>query len=190
MAFRISGSLRLHGSLMWSWRNQALPSSFFRFKATWIPDKLPVYIDGFNNIPQLDSANDMVKKIFSLQEAANTELRKVIRTINADKYDTALEKNIANNTAHIRMLVDLLQKRKNPAMKVFLIWCIDQRKKRLRKLQNMSVEKYESIIRDLEIPALQDPHARQNKYKFRKYKINVPLVKRRKVEDFEQDRVY
>ena len=170
------------------------PASYFATRSayTWIPKDLPKFRDGFNDIPELENANEMVQKIFALDQASNTELRKVIRTMNAEKYETDLEKNIANNTAHIRMMIEHFKRdrQKNKQSKVFIIWCIDQRKKRLKRLKELDLEKYERIIEELEIPPLQsglDPH---NRYKFRKYKINVPLKKRREIDDFEHDRVY
>ena len=159
--------------------------------STWVPENLPKYIDGFNNIPELESADPIVRKLFSLEMADGPELRKVIRTMNAERYETKLEKNIANNTHHIRMLVEQMQRNhKDKKSKVFLIWAIDQRKKRLRRLQELDVDKYNNIIKEYEIPPLESPHDPKNKYKFRKYKINVPLETKRKIEDFERDRVY
>ena len=159
--------------------------------STWVPDNLPKYIDGFNDIPELENADPVVKKLFSLEMGDSTELRKVIRTKNAEKYETRLEKNIANNTHHIRMLVEQMQRNhKDKQTKVFLIWSIDQRKKRLRRLQQIDLNKYNAIIEEYDIPPLESPHDPKNKYKFRKFKINVPLEPKRKVEDFERDRVY
>lgn len=159
--------------------------------STWVPDNLPKYIDGFNDIPELENADPVVQKLFSLEMSDGTELRKVIRTMNAEKYETRLEKNIANNTHHIRMLVEQMQRNhKDKQTKVFLIWSIDQRKKRLRRLQQLDLDKYNAIIKDYDIPPLESPHDPKNKYKFRKFKINVPLESKRKIEDFERDRVY
>ena len=162
-----------------------------KYRSTWIPPPLPKYIDGFNDIPELDNANETVQKLLSLDMASESEIRKVFRTMNVEKYETDLEKNIANNTCHIRMLVERLKNnKKDKKGKVFLIWAIDQRKKRLRKLQKLDLSKYMNIIKDFEIPPLQSPHDPKNKYKFRKFKINVPLKKERAIEDFEHDRVY
>lgn len=163
----------------------------FKFNSTWKPATLPKYIDGFNDIPELENADETVKKLFSLDFARHTELRKVVRTINTEKYESDLEKNIANNTCHIRMLVETLKKnKKDKKAKVFLIWAIDQRKKRLRRLQKLDIDKYMNIIKEYNIPPLQSPHDPKNKYKFRKFKINVPLKEKRDIEDFEHDRVY
>lgn len=159
--------------------------------STWIPDNLPKYRDGFNDIPELESAGELVQKLFSLEMAGNQEVRNVIRTMNETKYETKLEKNIANNTHHIRMLTEYLKEnKKDKQRKVFMIWAIDQRKKRLRRLQQLDINKYNAIIKDYDIPPLQSPHDPKNKYKFRKFKINVPLTQKREIEDFEKDRVY
>ncbi|XP_066918047.1 small ribosomal subunit protein uS15m-like [Clytia hemisphaerica] len=159
--------------------------------STWVPDNLPKYRDGFNEIPELETADPVVQKLFSLEMADGIETRKVLRTINTDKYETKLEKNIANNTLHIRMLVEQLkQNHKDKQNKVFLIWAIDQRKKRLRRLQKLDINKYNSLIEEYDIPPLESPQDPQNKYKFRKFKINVPLEKKRNIEDFEKDRNY
>jgi len=167
------------------------PSIVYSSTSTWIPENLPKYIDGFNDIPELENADTLVQQLFSLEMNGKKELRKVIRTNNTDKYETKLEKNIANNTHHIRMLVEQLKNnRKDKQSKVFLIWAIDQRKKRLRRLQELDIDKYNKMIEHYNIPPLQSPHDPKNKYKFRKYKINVPLTKKREIEDFEKDRVY
>lgn len=159
--------------------------------SAWIHDTLPKYLDGFNDILELENADKLVQSLFSLEMASNQELRKVIRTMNEMKYETKLEKNIANNTNHIRMLTEYLKtNKKDKKRKVFLIWAIDQRKKRLRRLQQLDINKYNDIIKEHNIPPLQSPHDPANKYKFRKFKINVPLTKKREIEDFEYDRVY
>lgn len=74
--------------------------------------------------------------------------------------------------------------------KVFFIWLIDQRKKLLKKLKKDNLQRYIDIIQELNIPPLTDPHDNVNKYKFRKYKINVPLKKKRELHEFEYDRTY
>ena len=165
----------------------SIPASLPHF----IKDRVPKYLDGFNNIEELESANPDVQKIFSIDMAGHKELRLAIRTINEEHYKTALEKNIANRTCHIRMLTEQLKiNRRDKKNKVFFIWLIDQRKKQLRRLQALDINKYTNIIKEFEIPPLESPHEPHNKYKFRQYKINVPIKRKRAIEDFEYDRNY
>ncbi|XP_065675500.1 small ribosomal subunit protein uS15m-like [Hydra vulgaris] len=162
------------------------------FASTWFQNiDLPKYRDGFNEIPELDSASEVVQKLFSLEYASESAIRNCVRSYNNKKYATKLEQSIVNNTYHIRMMTEKLKANpRDRAGKVFFIWAIDQRKKRLKKLMAADIESYKNIIKEHNIPPLESPHAPHNKYKFRKFKINVPLKKTRKIEDFEKDRVY
>lgn len=163
----------------------------FGLKSLCTPENLPKYIKGFNDIPELETANEMVQKIFSLEMASHKEFRRISAEIYTDQFETKLEKNIANATQHIRILTEQLMKfKKDRQAKEFLIWLIDQRKKNLKKLKAEDIEKYNFLIKTFEIPPLQSAHEPQNKYKFRKYKINVPLKKKRSVDEFEDAQVY
>jgi len=193
-------AIRSNGLLSHSIQNTFKITNTANFSAvSKIPEKLPQYIkesipkylDGFNEAEELKQANNEVKKIFSIDMANHKELRNVIKTINNEKYETALERNIANNTCQIRMLTNQLKlNHKDKKNKVFFIWLIDQRKKKLRRLEKLDINKYIAIIKEFEIPPLQSPHEPHNKYRFRQYKINVPIKKKREIEDFEYDRVY
>ena len=87
----------------------------------------------------------------------------------------------------IILIFFLLQDKSN---KVFFIWLIDQRKKLLKKLRKEDLQRYTDIIEELGIPPLADPNDPKIKYKFRKFKINVPLKKKRELHEFEYDRNY
>ena len=161
------------------------------FKSICMPEEMPKYLKGFNDIPELENTNEMVQNIFSLEMSSKHDVRRAAASVYGDKYETKLEKNVANTTNQIRLLVEQLKKnKKDKQNKVFLIWLIDQRKKQLRKLQKVDINKYTDIIHEFEIPPLQSPFEPHNRYKFRKYKINVPLKKKREIEDFEDALVY
>ena len=64
--------------------------------------------------------------------------------------------------------------------KVFLNWLISQRKKKLGHLKNARFERYLTLSKDLGIPLLESPHAKWNKYKFRKFKIGVEVKEKKR----------
>lgn len=64
--------------------------------------------------------------------------------------------------------------------KVFLNWLISQRKKKLGHLKNAHFERYLTLSKDLGIPLLESPHAKWNKYKFRKFKIGVEVKEKKR----------
>ncbi len=60
----------------------------------------------------------------------------------------------------------------------------------MKKLKQADLQKYTDIVEELGIPPLRDPHDPSIKYKSRKFKLNVPLKKKRELKDFETDRNY
>ncbi len=60
----------------------------------------------------------------------------------------------------------------------------------MKKLKAADMQKYMDIVEELDIPPLRDPHDPEIKYKFRKFKINVPIKKKRELHEFETDRNY
>ena len=60
----------------------------------------------------------------------------------------------------------------------------------LKKLRKEDFLRYSDIVEELNIPPLMNANDNVNKYKFRKYKINVPLKKKRELHEFEYDRNY
>lgn len=64
--------------------------------------------------------------------------------------------------------------------KVFLNWLISQRNKKLGHLKNARFERYLALSKDLGIPLLESPHAKWNKYKFRKFKIGVEVKEKKR----------
>ena len=59
----------------------------------------------------------------------------------------------------------------------------------LKKLQKKDSAAYHAIIKKMEIPPLQSYWDNHHRHKYRKYKINVPLKKKREIDDFEEELV-
>jgi len=155
-----------------------------------VPDEMPKYLVGFNDIPELENANEMVQSIFSLQMGTKHDFRQAVSEANKNIYSTELERNIVDNTYQIRTLTDQLRvNKKDKGNKQYLIKLIQRRKKMLRKLQDEDRAAYHDLITKLEIPALQEYWDNHHRYKFRKFKINVPLEKKRHIDDFEEELV-
>eukprot|EP00794_Sanderia_malayensis_P000277 gene277-901_t len=146
------------------------------------------FIQGYNGIPELETANDLVQRIFSIDMAGEKVKRKVTQEDISEKYSNTLERWIAVYTMRINILLQHCQThRQDKVNKVFFIWLIDQRKKVMKKLKERDLQKYTDIVEELGIPALRDPHDPKIKYRSRKFKLNVPLKKKRELEDFETD---
>ena len=64
--------------------------------------------------------------------------------------------------------------------KVFLNWLISQRKKKLGHLKNGRFERYLVLSKELDLPLLESPHTKWNKYKFRKFKIGVEIKEKKR----------
>jgi small subunit ribosomal protein S15 len=62
---------------------------------------------------------------------------------------------------------------------VFLLWLIDQQKKKLKYLKKAHFEKYLQIIKELDITPLESSESKWNKYKFRKFKLGVDIKEKR-----------
>ena len=60
---------------------------------------------------------------------------------------------------------------------------MDQRRKQLKKLRDQKFEMYLDILKELDIPPLDSPHTRWNKYKFRQFKIGVEVKPKRTFKD-------
>jgi len=173
-------------------------------KSPCVPDNMPKYIEGFNDIPELDDANEMVQRIFSLEFGTAKDFRRAVDTVNNAEYASPLAAEIANMTHRIRHLAEILKAGKpgpitdpmkragkpNPNTKHFFIWLIHQRKRKLQRYKSEDLRGYEELIKKLEIPALRSVWERSHRYKSRKFKINVPLVKKRHVDDFEEEFVH
>ncbi|XP_065058000.1 small ribosomal subunit protein uS15m-like [Rhopilema esculentum] len=149
------------------------------------------YLSGFDKIQELQNANQMVQRIFSLEMANERDKRRVKKDEIFDTFSENIERQIAEYTMRIKLLLEHCQANKqDKENKVFFIWLIDQRKKLLKRLRRDDFEKYLQTVEQLNIPPLADPNDPKNKYKFRKYKINVPLKKKRELHEFEYDRNY
>lgn len=142
------------------------------------------FISGYEDIPELQSAPETVKRIFSLSNANQYEHRRIARHKIKENYDHRAERAIAEMTQRINVLTKHCQeKKKDNGNKVFLQWVIDQRKKKLKHMKLARFDRYLALIRELDIPPLQSPHTKWNKYKFRKFKIGVKVKRKKSVHD-------
>ena len=73
--------------------------------------------------------------------------------------------------------------------KVFLNWLISQRKKKLGHLKNGRFERYLVLSNELDIPLLESPHTKWNKYKFRKFKIGVEIKEKKAFSQVIEDKI-
>jgi len=199
-----TSSVFRHGSRHSHINKKWPPAAPRSVKSLCVPDNMPTYIHGFNDIPELHSANEAVRNILSLEFATAKDFRRVVDAVNNDAHESPLAAEIANMTHRIRHLAEILKAGKpgqitdpvkkagkpNPNTKHFFIWLIHQRKRKLHKYKTEDLRGYEELIARLEIPPLRSVWERSHRYKSRKFKINVPLVQKRHVDDFEDEFVH
>lgn len=146
------------------------------------------FVHGFSDVPELQNAPEEVQKMFSLDNANQKEKRKVISGKITAKYRNEY---LLNKVAELTLKIKSVEKhmslvnncRKDKHNKVFLLWLIDQRKKQLKKLRDQKFELYLDIIKELDIPPLDSPFTKWNKYKFRKFKIGVDIKDKKTFKD-------
>jgi len=190
-ALRTGLNRLLNNSLVYVTPKSILRTTVCGFCTANETDRKKKFLSGFNDIPELHSANEMVQRIFSIDHANERDKRRVKKDEIFETYSGDVERIIAEYTMRIKLLLSHCQaNRQDKENKVFFIWLIDQRKKLLKKLKKEDPQRYSDIVEELNIPPLTDPHENFNKYKFRKYKINVPLKKKRELHEFEYDRNY
>jgi ribosomal protein S15P/S13E len=119
---------------------------------------------GFESLPELKSAHEVVKKIFSLEFSPKAEvINKVVDDLITKVQDHALdvqslEINIAKDTVAIRNGIQhCLQFRKDKVSKARLIERIHKRKCRLKQLRQRDIDKFNWIISELQLQLLPDP---------------------------------
>lgn len=142
------------------------------------------YIRGYENIPELESASEEVKRVFSLKNANQVEYRKIAIEKVREQYTDRAEKQIAELSVKIEAVKKNndtgRNSKKDMHNKVFLNWLISQRKKKLGHLKNARFERYLTLSKELGIPLLESPHSKWNKYKFRKFKIGVEVKEKKR----------
>lgn len=142
------------------------------------------YIRGYENIPELESAPEEVKRVFSLKNANQVEYRKIAIEKVREQYTDRAEKQIAELSVKIEAVKKNndtgRNSKKDMHNKVFLNWLISQRKKKLGHLKNARFERYLTLSKELGIPLLESPHSKWNKYKFRKFKIGVEVKEKKR----------
>ncbi|XP_048577439.1 28S ribosomal protein S15, mitochondrial isoform X1 [Nematostella vectensis] len=142
------------------------------------------WICGYENIKELEAAPENVKRIFSLENANRVEKRKVEEQEVKNNYEGYSQRSVAELTLKINTLERHMKERpKDKHNKVFLHWLTDQRKKKLKHLKNKDFPGYLQLLQELNIPELESPHSKWNKYKFRKFKIGVEVKEKRSFLD-------
>ncbi|KAB0798571.1 hypothetical protein PPYR_09564 [Photinus pyralis] len=156
-------------------RNYAFKSNL---KIKWVrPEKIPCYNPAksgdlvpmpkldktqlqleFRNSQELANANDLVKKLFSLEYAPRYKttqlyLRQLIDSTKRHNQDEgSIEAKIARWTGAIRAMQDLVEKfPHNVRLRVKLKELIDKRKKQLKYLRRWDYKKFEWLIDSLNI---------------------------------------
>merc|ERR1719427_875599 len=153
-----------------------------------IPENMPKFIAGFNDIPELENASEVVQKIFSLEMGSHHNFRATVSETNKKIYGSKLEQRIADRTHLIRDMTEQLRVgKKDTVKKQYFISLIQKRKKLLRKLQERDSAAYHAIIKKMEIPPLQSYWESHHRHTSRKSKRNVPIFKKRHIDDFEEE---
>ncbi|XP_046846321.1 uncharacterized protein LOC124440038 [Xenia sp. Carnegie-2017] len=139
------------------------------------------FIGGFEDIEELQNADENVRRIFSFENASQQAKRKVWNKQLMKSCITAKENQIAVQTVSIKNLEKHLEmmKNKDKHNKVYLQWLKDQRMKKLKSIKNSNFERYVKLIKDLDIKPLESTHSKYAKYKFRRFKIGVEIKKKK-----------
>ncbi|XP_054753090.2 small ribosomal subunit protein uS15m-like [Lytechinus pictus] len=113
---------------------------------------------GFEKVKELETANDTVKKIFSLEFGTGTDLHKMRRKLTQDsvrdkpdeKDDLAVK--IATITEHIRALAPHVENNKKDSVnKVRMLNAIDRRRKMLKYLRKRNYARFERLLLELNL---------------------------------------
>jgi len=119
---------------------------------------------GFEDVSELQSADDKVKKIFSLEFTSKGEVMQkamadLIRKVQDHPLDVqTIEVNIARETVGIRNKIKhCLQFRKDKIAKMRLIELIHKRKRLLKQLRRRDAEKFSWLTSELKLQLLPDP---------------------------------
>ncbi|EDO44699.1 predicted protein [Nematostella vectensis] len=126
------------------------------------------WICGYENIKELEAAPENVKRIFSLENANRFEKRKVEEQEVKNNYEGYSQRSVAELTLKINTLERHMKERP---------------KKKLKHLKNKDFPGYLQLLQELNIPELESPHSKWNKYKFRKFKIGVEVKDKRSFLD-------
>ncbi|XP_028414144.1 uncharacterized protein LOC114537206 [Dendronephthya gigantea] len=139
------------------------------------------FLSGFEELPELEGADENVRRIFSLDNASQQQKRKVLNKELMKVCKTPKEREIAEQTISIANLEEHLQRTRNKDKhnKVFLQWLKDQRMKKLKSIKTSDFERYIVLVKQLDIEPLESTHTKYAKYKFRKFKIGVEIKEKR-----------
>lgn len=113
---------------------------------------------GFEDVPELETADERVKKIFSMDFAdGRIKMLKEMETVMAAIQDhpadvSSLESQITKQTVHIRKQIShCLMFRKDKVSKVRLMEGIQARRKWLKELRQLDKEKFDWICKELNL---------------------------------------
>ncbi|XP_066254416.1 small ribosomal subunit protein uS15m [Euwallacea similis] len=116
------------------------------------------YLLEFRNSKELETANDYVKRLFTLEFNSNKQSQKVylhesINKVKRHEYDnTSIEVKLARWTGQIRAWQQLMERfPRNKYVKVNLKELIDKRKKHLKYLRRWDYKKFEWILEELNL---------------------------------------
>ncbi|ELT95034.1 hypothetical protein CAPTEDRAFT_159664 [Capitella teleta] len=113
---------------------------------------------GFEGIPELESADERVQRLFSLEfadgrERKQKEMEYVVKALQENPADTStLESHILRRTVHIRKQIGhCLEFRKDKRSKVKLLEGIQRRHKYLKELRRIDGERFEWLTKELNL---------------------------------------
>ena len=139
------------------------------------------FLSSFEDIPELKSADENVRRIFSLDNASQRKKREVLNKELMKNCNTPKEREIARQTISIANLEEHLERMRNKDKhnKVYLQWLKDQRMKKLKSIKTSDFERYVELIKKLNVKPLESTHTKYAKYKFRRFKIGVEVKEKK-----------
>ncbi|EFA03294.1 small ribosomal subunit protein uS15m [Tribolium castaneum] len=151
----------------------------------------------FRGSKELETADETVKKLFSLEYAPRRKLTQVYgyemkQLVKRHEFDTgSVEVQIARWTAIIRAYQDLMEKfPRNKVMKVVLKEMIDRRKKKLKYLRRWDYKRFEWLLEALKIVYKPPPdhfHWITRKESLRKLTNNYcEDIRQRRLDEYKQ----
>lgn len=155
------------------------------------------YLFEFKNSKELESADDIVKKLFTLEYAPRSEImrsykQEMISRVRRHPLDNdSIEVKIASWTGAIRSMQDTLEKYpRDQILKVHLKELIDKRKKKLKFLRMWDYKRFEWLIEKLNIvykPCPLENFPVTRKESLRKLtKIHCDNVRNEKLEKYKK----
>lgn len=188
----ITGATVLQRSKLINLQHNCSKTTTTRVKTMAVPDNIPKYISGFNDIPELENASEMVQAIFLLENGNSEEKLKGIKEAFDEQYDTELEREIAFLTNQIRSLEHRVlihpENRSDKFLRRRMVIHLRRRTDALRELKEVDLDKYNGLLEEYQIVPIGSLYDPEHVYKSERYKRYVTLRKgKMPIEEYEDD---